>query len=198
MLNFFVYWVPFIRPTYWLVLDPLCFRATKAISHKNTIKFVKGHQKEAFLSALKEWGIDDQEETTVFYQMRDKIPNFTFTEEWGLNYSTSAIAAAHLAVYMGASKILLVGFDCTYGMALYDNFNDFDGRSKIPHFYDPRNHFCGYSEMWDSHFAYFRDWANEQGTEVINLSIPTESKYLEREDYTDYWQPEGRLVMEKA
>jgi hypothetical protein len=189
VLNFFAAWVPFLRPTYWVVLDPLCFRAAEYVN--GTVKFVKGHQEEAFLHEMSIQGMDPDQDQVVFYQMRDKIPNFVWTEEWGVKYSTSAIAASHLAVHMGASKVLLVGFNCTYGMGLYEDLDNFKGISRIPHFYDPRNHFSGYSEMWDIHFAHFRDWAEEQGTEVVNLSIPTESQYLKRESYLDYWQPEG-------
>lgn len=189
VLNFFSAWVPFIQPTYWLVFDPLCFRGAEYVN--GTTKFIKGHQEQAFKFEMKELDLEFDEKNTCFYQMRDRIPNFTFTEKWGVKYSTSAIGASHLAVHMGVSKVLLVGFDCTYGLGLYQNLADFKGISRIPHFYDPRKHFSGYSEMWDSHFAHFRDWAETQGTEVINLSVPTESKHLKREDYRDYWQPEG-------
>lgn len=192
-LNYFAYWVPFIQPDYWLVLDPLCFRGVKGETVKKATTFIKGHQKQAYIQASKEYLGTFYEDSTVFYKMEDRIPGFTYTEEWGTKYSTSAIAAAHLGEYMGASKVLLVGFNCTYGMALYDNIYEFEGKSKIPHFYDDRDHFWGYSELWDSAMARFRDWAAERGTEVINLSIPTESKYIERQDYRLYWQPEGEL-----
>lgn len=181
VINFFPYWAPWVRINYWLALDPICF---KALEHaKEAVKFIKSHQANVFK------GYED--ENLVFYEMRDQVPGFVWTEEWGLKYSTTALAAAHLGVYMGASKVLLVGFDCTYGMGLYQNLADFEGLSRIPHFYDKRKHFNGYSGMWDEHFRIFADWAEGQGTEIINLSVPTASKHLKREDYRDYWRPEN-------
>lgn len=188
MLNFFSTWVPFIQPTYWLVLDPLCYKAAEHVN--GAVKFVKAHASREFKGGcLKEFGEFD-EDGTCFYSMMDKVPGFTFTKKWGLQYSTSAIAAAHLAQHMGASKSLLVGFDCSYGMGLYSDIDNFKGLSRIPHFYDPRKHFDGYSGMWDEHFRDFAIWSEEQGTEVVNLSIPTKSKFLKRERYQDYWEPE--------
>ncbi|NOR90825.1 MAG: hypothetical protein GQ524_11305, partial [Anaerolineales bacterium] len=171
-----------------LVLDPLCYKGAEYVD--GAVKFVKAHAAREFKGGCIENFGEFDDENTVFYQMRDKIPGFTFTEKWGLKYSTSAIAASHLAQHMGASKVLLVGFDCTYGMGLYSDIDNFKGISRIPHFYDPRKHFSGYSGMWDDHFKDFAEWSKEQGTEVLNLSIPTKSKHLERGDYRDYWQPE--------
>lgn len=179
-MNFFSHWVPWIRVDYWLVLDPICFKAM--VPAEGSIKFLKAHHQHLF----DEYPDDD----LVFYSMRDRIPGFTYTEDWGTKYSTTAIAAAHLAKYMGASKVLLVGFDCTYGIGLYQNLPDFEGLSRIPHFYDPKNHFSGYSGMWDEHFRDFAAWAEEDGMEVVNLSTPTQSKYLKRGEYQDYWSPE--------
>lgn len=187
-INFFAYWVPFIKPDYWIVLDPLCYGAAEYVN--GTVKFIKEHAAPEFKGGCIERFGEFDDKDTVFYQMRDRIPGFVFTEDWGLKYSTSAIAAAHLAQYMGASKVLLVGFDCTYGIGLYSDIDNFKGLSRIPHFYDHRHHFSGYSGMWDEHFRDFAEWSKEQGTEVLNLSIPTKSKYLERGDYREYWQPE--------
>lgn len=180
VMNFFCHWVPWLKVDYWLVLDPICFKGIQ--SADGATKFIKAHHQKHFT--------DCEDENIVFYLMRDRIPGFRYSDEWGLKYSTTAIAASHLAVHMGASKILLVGFDCTYGMGLYQNLPDFEGLSRIPHFYDRRKHFYGYSGMWDDHFRDFAKWAEEQGTEVVNLSIPTKSKHLKRGNYQDYWQPE--------
>ncbi|NOR90111.1 MAG: hypothetical protein GQ524_07630, partial [Anaerolineales bacterium] len=104
VLNFFSYWVPFIKPDYWLVLDPLCYKGAEYVD--GAVKFVKAHAAREFKGGCIENFGEFDDENTVFYQMRDKIPGFTFTERWGVKYSTSAIAAAHLAQYMGASKVL--------------------------------------------------------------------------------------------
>ena len=181
VINFFSYWVPWLKPTYWLALDPLCFEGAKYVN--GTYKFIKAHNIETF-KAIEE--IED--EMLVYYSMPDQIPGFMWTKNWGLGYSTTAIAAAHLAHHMGASKALIVGFDCTHGTGIYEG----KGLSRIPHFYYSRFHFTGYAEQWDDQFGHFTKWVLEQGQgmEVINLSIPTKAKNLVRGDYRDYWQPE--------
>lgn len=188
VLNFFAGWVPFIQPDYWVVLDALCFKAAEF--YNGTVKFVKVAQAREFKGeCIKHFGLWD-ENNVCFWEFYDPIPGFRVTKKFGTDYSTSAIAAAHLAVWMGARSVLLIGFNCTYGMGLYDELDNFQGLSRIPHFYDKRKHFTGYSGMWDEHFKLFAEWAKEKGTEIINLSIPTESKLLKRGDYREYWQPE--------
>lgn len=190
VLNFFITWASFIEPTYWLSLDPLCFKAAEHVKGK-TIRVIKDHNQEQFERECENWSIELDPEKTVYYQMRDEIPGIRWSEKHGTKYSTSAIAAAHLAVHTGVRKVLLVGFDCTYGIGHYEDIHDFQGVSRIPHFYDPRKHFTGYSGMWDDHFGLFAKWAEERGVEVLNLSIPTKSKSLRRGDYRDYWEPQG-------
>lgn len=180
VMNYFSAWAPFIKPTYWMALDPLCFNGASYVD--KTIKFVKAHHAEKFAEF-------ETDENLVYYSMRDKIPGFKWTEKWGMQYSTTAIAAMHLAVHMGANPILAVGIDCTHGIGGYQDIDDFKGLSRIPHWYDPRRHFTGYSDQWDKQFGEFTAWANERGVEVINLSIPTKSKNLPRGDYRDYWAP---------
>jgi hypothetical protein len=170
-----------VKFTYWLALDPICFKAMQKAD--GAVKFIKAHQEKVF----KDYDDDD----IVFYTMQDQVPGFIWTAEWGLKYSTTAIAAAHLGKYMGAKTVFLVGFDCTYGMGLYQNLPDFEGLSRIPHWYDKRDHFSGYSGMWDEHFKAFAEWAESEGTEIVNLSVPTASKHLKRGDYRDYWRADN-------
>ncbi|MCK4962181.1 MAG: hypothetical protein KAS19_06835 [Anaerolineales bacterium] len=179
VMNFFSAWVPFIKPDYWLALDPLCFKGAEYVDQ--TVKFVKAHHAEPFGEYT--------DNNLVFYKMMDRIKGFQWSDKWGLKYSTTAIAAAHIAVTMGVSKILFVGIDCTHGIGGYQDLENFKGLSRIPHFYDPRYHFTGYSEQWDEHFGLFVNWAAERDVEVINLSIPTLSKNLPKGDYRDYWLP---------
>jgi hypothetical protein len=191
VMNYFSAWVPFLKPDYWLALDPLCFSGAEYVS--DTVKLIKAHHAPQF-----EEYADDQ---LVLYQMRDRIPGYQWTEEWGLKYSSTAHAALHLAHYMGAAKALLVGVDCTYGMGMYENLGpDFKGLSRIPHFYDPRKHFNGRAEQWDEDFGLLAEWADEQPhrMEVVNLSIPTECRSLPRADYREYWSPAGAVERSKA
>lgn len=181
VLNFFSAWVPFLKPDYWLALDPLCFNGATFVD--KTVKFIKAHHARMFE--------DYADDLLVLYQMRDRIPGFQWSDRWGLKYSTSATAALHLAHYMGFAKALLVGIDCSYGLGMYEDLGEnFKGLSRIPHFYDPRKHFTGYADQWDADFGSFAKWASDRGMEVINLSIPTQSKNLPRGDYRDYWEPE--------
>jgi hypothetical protein len=189
VMNYFNYWVPFLKPDYWLVLDPLCFGAAEYT--EDTVKFVKAHHQEVF------GGIFD--EKLVFYKMMEKIPGFIWTKDWGLKYSSTAHAALHLAEYMGVGTALMVGIDCTYGMGLYQDLGeDFKGLSRIPHFYDSRKHFSGYADQWDEHFGFFYKWASQRGMEVVNLSIPTRCTTLPRGDYQNYWSPEQETTQEVA
>jgi hypothetical protein len=190
VLNFFATWATFIKPSYWVALDPLCFKAAEDLN-PTTLRMVKAHNKALYEEELNRWGIDLAPDQTVYYRMGEKVPGLRWNDDWGVQYSTSAIAAAHLALYMGAKKALVVGFDCTHGIGGYDNLDNFKGLSRIPHFYDHRYHFDGYSDHWDMHFGMFSAFAEERGMEVINLSIPTQSKRLKRGDYRDYWEPEG-------
>lgn len=184
VLNFFSAWVPFIKPTYWLALDPLCFKGAEYVD--KTIKFIKAHHANRFT--------EHKDNNLVLFKMMDKIPNFQWNKHWGLRYSTSAIAASHIAVEMGVSKILLVGIDCTHGMGIYQDLDNFKGISRIPHFYDPRFHFTGHAELWDEHFGIFAEWARERGVEVVNLSIPTKCTSLQWGDYREYWSPPNEPV----
>jgi hypothetical protein len=190
VMNYFNCWVPFVKPDYWLVLDPLCFEGAEFVLE--TIKFVKQHHRQTFAA---------HETNTCFYRMMDKIEGFNFSPQEGLQYSTTAIAAAHIAIgVMKAKRVLLVGFDCTYGMSLYEDLGPgFRGISRIPHFYDPRKHFTGYADQWDEQFGAFAAWAaDEHQAEIVNLSIPTKSVYLTPGDYREYWQPETEEQKEAA
>jgi hypothetical protein len=181
VMNYFSYWVRFIKPDYWLALDPLCFKGAEYV--EDSIKFIKAHHANRFV------GYEDN--NLVLYKMMDKIPGFQWNKHWGLRYSTSAIAAAHLGIEMGAKRVLFVGIDCTHGIGGYQDIEDFKGVSRIPHFYDGRFHFIGYADQWDEHFGIFAKWAAEEhGAELVNLSVPTKCTTLERGDYRDYWEPE--------
>ncbi len=173
-INYFTYWGKFMRPDYWIAVDPLCF---ENVDWTDCPKFIKQHHEPRFN--------DDQKKQIVFYRFDDQIPGLLTTEDYGLSYSTSAIGAAHLCHYMGASKVLLVGFDCTHGNALIEHH----GLSQIPHWYDPRVHFFDKAHSWDKDFGSFLEWVEPRGTEIINLSIPTFCVSLPLGDYRDYWEP---------
>lgn len=189
-INFFPYWVPWIKPTYWSVTDPRCFEVISHEALRGVPKFVPEYtllfgEDE---NPEKAEGYDAVKDEVVYYQYHEDIPrilNVKRGKGTGLRFGTTAIACAHHCWYMGASAVLLVGFDCTLGLVEYEG----EGLSKIPHFYDARNHKGEYAESWDKDFGSYATWASENGMEVVNLSVPTMSTTLIRSDLRGWWRP---------
>lgn len=173
-LNYFTYWGQFMKPTYWMAADPLCFENTE---WTDCPKFIKAHHAERFNK--------EQSETIVFFKFFEIIPGILNIKDFGLSYSTSAIMAAHMCHYMGAKTCLLVGFDCTHGIARIEHH----GLSQIPHWYDHRKHMHDMAHSWNKQFGAFYEWVKPRGMEIVNLSIQTYCNALPLGDYQDYWQP---------
>lgn len=187
-INWFPYWTPWIRVDYWTMTDDknqdmLVHETLKGIPKflPEWIKLRKQLDQDA-------WS-DEVKNEIIFYQFYDEIRGFVNVKRGhglGLRYGTSAIACCHLAHYMGASTVYLVGFDCTLGLLEYEG----EGLSKIPHFYDKRNHKGEEAVSWNNQMGSFADWAKEQGTEIINLSIPTMCDSVPWIDYRNIWRAE--------
>lgn len=185
-INYFTYWGRFMRPDYWVAVDPLCF---ENVDWTDCPKFIKQHHEPRFT--------DEQKESIVFFKFMDEIEGFITHEEYGLSYSTSAIMAAHLCYYMGACTCILVGFDCTHGIAKIEHH----GLSQIPHWYDPRVHFFDLAHSWNKQFGYFLEWVRPRGMRIVNASVPTFCSTLPLADHRDFWDPpeqfrEGSLMWE--
>jgi hypothetical protein len=157
-------------PTYWVGLD---FGGVEAIRGLPPAmpKFTSKDQ----YPLLKGKGIPT--ENVIPFESRDLE-----RPKKGLFYGTSLIAAAHLAsILMGASRVLLVGFDCTRGKRLIRYGN---GMTTMPHFYDPM-HRAQPTMSWCKEFRKLDIWLRRRGQKIVNLSHPTVCKYLEQ-DY--FWR----------
>lgn len=187
-INFLPHWLQFIRFDYWVALDQQCYEMVSREVLTGVPKFIKrDHEKFAESSGFMLDGL------VVPFGLDDKIEGLGYGGDPSYaRYSTSAIAASHLAVKMGASKVLLVGFDCTHDMHAVKRS---EGRTGLPHIYDKetadnpgKTH-----NSWSMQFGHFAEWAKTQGSMVINLSIPTTCGSLLLGDYRDFWQPPEQL-----
>jgi len=187
-INHFPRWVPWLRVDYWTMTDHINQEMLRHESLVGVPKFLP-----EYIKLVKHFDQDvlsvKEKEEIVYYQFFDEIKGFVNVKRGhglGLRYGTSAIACCHLAHYMGASVIYLVGFDCTLGLLEYEG----KGLSKIPHFYDRRNHKGEIAVSWNKQMGYFADWAKDHRTYIYNLSIPTMCDTVPRIYYGDIWSPE--------
>jgi hypothetical protein len=141
-------WLPYHRkdfaPTYWTCQDDICQRASLYLPD-STIRLMP--------QWLVEW---------------KKFPaeRILAIQRW----TTSILFGSELALRMKASKILWVGFDCSYRDAPYQNRGQ--GHTSQPHFYGLRMDAIKH-EKWNVEAGEFHRLAGELGVEVLNLSDPT-------------------------
>lgn len=185
-INHFPRWVRWIKVNYWSMTD---HQNQEMLIHESLNGVPKFLPKFVRLNKKIDESIwpEKVKDEIVFYQFYDDIPGFVNVKRGhglGLRYGTTAIGCCHLAHYMGASKVYLVGFDCTLGLLEYEG----KGLSKIPHFYDKRDHKGELASSWNKQMGFFADWAKEHGTEIVNLSIPTMCNTVPKDDYKKIWK----------
>jgi hypothetical protein len=181
-INFFTHWTPWLKIDYWAGTDARVFEMIEHETLKGIPKFLPAYIQ------LKEDEVPEENDEIVYYKFTDRIPGFvnvTRGHGLGLRYSTTAIACAHLAHYMGSPRVFVVGFDCTLGLLVYEHH----GLSQMPHYYDRRDHPSEHATAWDRQFGFFNDWLDGR-MEIINLSTPTMCETLPRADVFDFWRPE--------
>jgi hypothetical protein len=184
-INYFHHWTPWLRPIYWCALDPPCMENMTLDILQGIPKFVSpwGYEK----AKSEGWLSDDGTVIPLVFDV--KIPKMSWArgEQQGVRYGTSILFASHLAIYMGAKRILWVGFDCTHAKkpASKDDLRS-GGRSHIPHYYDDQEGL--WMKSWCIEAGSFVEWANEQGVSIINCSIPTACKSVPLGNYRDYWR----------
>lgn len=120
-----------------------------------------------------------------YMNTEDPIPGFTMGSVWGQYFPTSAHAACWIADYIGYEKFLLVGMDGTVQVRELDGVDD-EGRSNLPHFYDP-NHEGRHSKLWDIAWGNMYRFMYKKGKEIVNLSTKTEITQLPQEDWHVYF-----------
>jgi len=184
VVNFFRSHMPkWFKPTYWTCLDepPL----TLVSGMKGIIKLVP-LKYQVKVDATYTYDRDE----TAFYLMMDEVPGMNSHPSSGLIYSTSIASAAHLAYYMGAKTIFVVGFDCTVGYKGSSANDKPKGVTDSPHFYDKPTGKQQYRPVWDSQMKDLLDFfVTQRGVIMYNLSKPSASRKIPRGDYTTFWSP---------
>ena len=190
-INFFPMKFPWIHLEYWCATDPLCL-VNIPWMNKGTPRCVspwaaEGGEERGWL-----------DERTLPVMLQDKIMGLGWGEgtQMGTRYATSLLFASHLAVYMGARRILWVAFDCTYSTDPASKIEEKvmleTGHSHVPHFYDHKD--GGFQESWCRQAGKFHAWAKGQGVDVLNCSIPTMCDSVPLGDYRDYWDEPEQLI----
>lgn len=172
-------WYPFLHFDYWVALDkhtvdPEIYNAVPSLSER-TFKFVPRRYRNWIEQKTDFW-----DESWVELRLPE-VPGVPWSKDYGAAFSSSLPAGAELAILMGAQRVLVVGFDCTRRNSAVTHY-------QLPHFYGadlPGE----YEESWDRQFGRLRDWADDQGVEILNLSEPTVSRYLRRAHWSDFWSP---------
>lgn len=155
-------WLPRHRtdfvPTYWVCQDTICIPA---------IGFLNGETRRYRLSELpnlNRWPSEPIEQNT----------------EW----TTTTLFAAEMAMAMGASTILIVGFDCSMRDSPYMNHGE--GVTAQPHFYDVKKPSFKH-EKWNYQAGIFAQIAEDAGVRVLNLSDPTYCDTIPRSNLEDWY-----------
>lgn len=162
-------------PTYWLALDRVPLEVIPSLSQQIP-KFVPHRQRKT----IEAEGITAKYANIIGFNMSDmKHPG-------GMGYGTSLLAAAHIAgVHMGASTILLVGFDCAKAKKSKKPHDT--GKTGCPHFYDA-DHEPKEMNGWCNMFSILDKYLNKTGQGIINLSNPTFCKSLTQRSVLQYME----------
>ena len=181
-VNYVHHYYPWLRLDYWTALDPRSLNAL--IEMQSTLKFIPERMRER---AIEQNVVEDD---LCFFKIDQEIPGIRHDRINGPNFKSTLILAAWLAWWMGASDILVVGFDCTNGpkgpgQSTAEDWGIIDG----PHFYDPDKDGV-YFEHWDKQFRALYEFTvlpENRNVPIHNLSHPTMAKGLFQAHYSDYW-----------
>ena len=166
-------------PDYWCCLDAQTIEAIETLP-RNVVKFMPPRRR----ADCKDFKVNEDE--IVFGFVPDLIKGLSYGNE-GTIYSTTLLYAGHLADYLGAPTILLVGFDCTE--PINGLVRDQRGLTGAPHFYDPEpEQPFKRMEIWDRQFGAFAKYLEGRGKRVINLSKPTMATRVPVGDWTEWVQ----------
>jgi len=162
-------------PNYWVALDipPL-----ENIPHLNGVTKLLPHYLEE--------EIEGDLDNGVFFKFSDEIPGMPYSHRDGgyVSYSTTTLGAIHLAWYMGAPNIIIVGFNCT--LAKNPTFRPaIAGINGAPHFYDPDQEEL-FHPNWNKGAGLMLDFCEKNGSRLVNLSNPTQCTTLPEEDWREW------------
>ena len=173
-INYLPYYSELIggfMPTYWIALDSTPPKVMLSRLPPEMPRFIPNRMEKRLLA-------DNQDLTNAVLFEIAAMPR---PDRAG--YSTTMAAAIQLALYMGASDVLVAGFDCTRGHksgALPE-----PGKTGTPHFYDP-DQGRQYMPGWDKNIQQFAEWAEDMGRNVWNISKPTQAKLVPQSDYWEW------------
>lgn len=196
-VNFVPMWYPFLPLDYWLTLDANCMSNVKLIDEhrenlgRDTIVFLRpkhidGDRPDEYVER-KHWSGRDHVTRFVL----DEVNGLSWQKDGdGVGYNTSLAAAAHAAIWMGAGRVFVVGFDCTIGDKGHEHIDKKIGLTTAPHFYDAGNG-GAYRKVYDVQMGLMTDHARRNGAEIINLSKPTMARHVPKGNVEDYWTPGG-------
>ena len=135
---------------------------------------------------------------TLPVMLQDKIKGLGWGEgtQRGTRYSTSLLFASHIAIYMGARRLLWVGMDCTFSTEPASKIAEEvlleTGHSHVPHFYDRKD--GSFQASWCKQAGKLYEWAKDRGVTILNCSIPTMCDTVPLGDYRDYWTEPEQLI----
>ena len=113
--------------------------------------------------------------------LRQRVGGVPWHPENGSSYSTTLLSAAQLAFEMGATTVVLAGFDCTWAPGKHVG----NGVTGVPHWYDPKKK-GGHMEMWDRQAGMLARHAASRGQRLVNVSNPTACTEVERAEWQTF------------
>lgn len=158
VMNWLPRWRTDFVPTYWVCQDTICLPAIGFLPDE-TLRY-----RLSSLPNLNRWPAEPIEQNT----------------EW----TTTTLLAAEMAMAMGASTILIVGFDCSMNDGVYQNRGE--GITAQPHFYDVRKPEFKH-EKWNYQAGVLGKIAEDAGVRVLNLSDPTYCDTMLRGQVEDWY-----------
>lgn len=168
--------IPWLALDYWLALDQTTVSEYDVLpSVEGILKFIP-HGFQNWFEKMGHWN-----DEFVSLALLDEVEGAPYSKDYGVAYSSSLPAAAQLAIEMGARRVFVTGFDCV-------RKGDSPGHYNLPHFYNAEIPGV-YEESWDIQFGALHRHAENLGVEIINLSNPTMSRMLPKDDYRNYWAP---------
>lgn len=171
-MNYITHWLPFLKLDYWLTLDKECLFAIRG----DIPSFVPYRYLPILPANL----------PNVVPFILPEVRGIPYSKSYGSSYTTSLAAAAHLALIMGAKKVLIVGFDCTFPVGPLRPH--LEGRSNLPHFYHAENVPLRYMSEWDYEMEQVAKLARVHYlSRLLNLSEPTDSLCLPWQNYREVW-----------
>jgi hypothetical protein len=115
----------------------------------------------------------------------EPIKGFTYGDQWGQYFPTSAHAACWVAHWLGYEKFYLVGMDGTSQARELSGVDEF-GKSHVPHFYDDNP--GKDSKLWDIAWGNMYRFMYKRGKEIVNLSSRTAITQLPRESWREHFK----------